>query len=217
MKDSEIVVKMEPGLHIIRGRYEGDNNYRAELRKIDDDCSEFVFGTVANVDDYYVCVLRCKLYTCHKEKIAFIMDLRGFANNLWEPLEVYRLNSIENYWKRSELNMELFDSSLKRMLVGWDIHKYDDEGMHVFQITRDIFNNVLFYPHELCELLPVDVVDKINDINKPKRIDTGDEKWHYNEDVIKKLWERCDETHSDHGTIGVWFGLGIEESKNVFR
>jgi hypothetical protein len=200
---SEIVVKQEPNLHIIKGRREGSDNYRAELRKIDDEHSEFVFGTVSNSDDYYVCVLRCKLYTCAEEKVAFITDLRGFADNLWEPIEVYRLNTIENYWRRSQYNLDLFDLSLKRMMVGWDIRKYDEDRMLVFELSRNIFNNVLFYPRDLDALIPRDIINKIHDLNRPAKINIQV----FDEAEIMDLWRTCEETRSDHGILAVWFGL----------
>lgn len=204
---SEIVVEQQSNLYVIRGKYQGSHNYRAELCKIDDECSEFVFGTLSNVDDYYVCVLRCKLYTCTRRKIAFIMDLRGFANNLYDPIEIYRLNAIENYWRLSQENMDLFDLSLRRMLDGWDIRKYDDDGMFVHELSANIFNNVLFYPRDLDKFIPGDIISKIHDLNRPGTINVQALKWHYIEDEMMDLWSKCDETQCDKGNIAVWFGL----------
>ena len=200
---SEIVVKQQPDLHVIKGRHEGNHNYRAELRKIDDEHSEFVFGTASNVDDYYVCVVRCKLYTCAEEKVAFITDLRGFADNLWDPIEVYRMHDVENYWQRSQYNLDLFDLSLKRMMDGWDIRKYDEDRMFVFELSRNIFNNVLFNLWDLDAHIPRDIVDKIYDLNRPPKINIQV----FDEAEIMQLWRNCEETQSDYGTIAVWFGL----------
>jgi hypothetical protein len=205
--DSEIVATQTSDLHIIRGKWTGNHNYRAELRKIDDSCTEFIFGKVDNMSDYYVCVLRCKLYTCAEEKIAFIVDLCGFANNLWEPIEVYTLHGVQNYWRASQDNLDLFDLSLKRMYPGWEIRNYNEDKMCVFELTRNIFNNVINYPHDLENLMIKDIVEKIHHLNSPEKINIDDEKLHYDQEKIKALWNDCDNTCSDYGTIAVWFGF----------
>ena len=207
--DSEIIITKTPTLHIICGKWTGDHNYRAEIRKIDDRYTEFIFGTVSNLDDFYVCVLRSKLYTCEKEKVIFITDMCGFANNLWEPIEIYKLNSVENYWRLSQENLDLFNLALKRIYTGWDIRKYSDDDMYIFELTRKIFHNVIYYPHDLNQIMITDIIEKIHNLNLPIQLNIiqDNDKWQYDTDKIKQLWDECDNTCSDYGTIAVWFGF----------
>ena len=208
--DSEIIITNTPNLHIIRGKWTGSHNYRAEIRKFDDESrTEFIFGTVSNLDDFYVCVLRCKLYTCEKEKVIFITDMCGFANNLWDPIEIYKLNNVENYWRVSRENLDLFNLALKRMYIGWDIRKYSDDDMYIFELTRKIFHNVVDYPHNLKQIMIADIIDKIHNFNLPPKLNIlqNNDKWQYDTYKIKQLWDECDNTHSDYGTIAVWFGF----------
>jgi len=206
--DSEIVAIKTPNLHIIRGKWTGSHNYRAEIRKIDDELTEFIFGTVSNLDDYYVCILRCKLYIYPNEKVIFITDIFGFANNLWEPIEIYKFNIVENYWRVSRENINLFNLSLQRMWVGWDIRKYSEESMYIFELTRKIFNNVIYYPNDLEKIIFNDIVEIIHNINYPKALfNIKNEKWSYDENKMLELWAECELSHSDFGTIAIWFGF----------
>jgi hypothetical protein len=41
--------------------------YRVECHKISGGIN-LIFGTLPNIDEFYICVLRCKLYTCINEK-----------------------------------------------------------------------------------------------------------------------------------------------------
>jgi hypothetical protein len=214
--DSEIIVTKTPTLHIIHGKRIASHNYRAELRKIDEESTEFIFGTVPNLDDFYVCVLRCKLYTCEKEKVIFITDMCGFANNLWEPIEIYKLNSVENYWRISQRNLDIFNLALKRMYNGWEIRKYNEEEMYIFELTREIFHNVIDYPHDLEKIMNTDIIEKIHGLNLPSKLNIlqNSDKWQYDTDKIKELWDECDNTHNDYGTIAVWFGF--EKDYDIF-
>jgi hypothetical protein len=206
--DSEIVSVKTPIKHIIRGKSTGSYNYRAEIRKIDNELTEFIFGTVSNVDDYYVCILRCKLYIHPKEKVIFITDIYGFANNLWDPIEIYKFNIVENYWRVSQQNIDLFNLSLQRMWVGWDIRKYSEESMYIFELTQRIFNNVLYYPNDLQKIICNDIVEIIHNINHPKTsFSIKNEKWLYDEKKMLGFWTECDNSHSDFGTISIWFGF----------
>lgn len=219
--DSEIIVTKNPTLHIIRGKWIGNHNYRAELRKIDDESqqlvTEFIFGTVSNLGDFYVCVLRCKLYTCQKEKVIFITDMCGFANNLWDPIEIYKLNNVENYWRISQDNLDLFNLALKRMYNGWDIRKYNEDDMYIFELTREIFHNVVDYPYDLEKIMNTDIIEKIHNLNLPSKLNIlqNNDKWKYDTDKIRELWNECYNTCSDYGTIAVWFGF--ENDHDIFQ
>lgn len=212
---SEFIMCHKPNLHIIKGNYTIDHNYRAELRKIDDEYTEFIFGTTTNLDDFYVCVLRCKLYTCVKEKILYIIDLYGFADNLYDPNEIYRLNSVENYWRVSQENLDLFNLSLQRMYPDWEIIKYTFDSMHVFNLTKKIFNNVLYYPNYLLKYLNSDIIDKIHDLNAEKIFNIDDIKWKYDDEETNKLWIKCVNSGSDYGIIATWFD--IDKNYKVFK
>lgn len=180
------------------GKKEGADNVRAEIRKISEDCMEFIFGTIPEVDDFYVNVLRCKLYTCHAEKVAFIVDLYGFANNLWNPIEVYKLNEVENYWRVSKYNLDLFHSTLLEMMSGWEIRKIGPDDIYIFDLTRTILHNVVSN-HKTHDF------DDFTHAIMP--FDAKDTKWYYDELKMKELWAKCDNTRSDTGTIAVWFDL----------
>lgn len=195
-------IKLSGDILIVRGLCTGDDSYRAERHKVNEDYTNYIFGTIPNLDDFYVCVLRCKLYTCPKEKIIFIIDLCGFANNLWDPIEIYEMNNFEDHWK----NIPLLIESMKKMYNGWDIRWYDEDSMYIFELTRDIFHNIN-YPYDLEHLIISDVIEKIHKYNSPKKINFKDSLWYYNKVISQNLWEACDETCSDIGTLNIWFGF----------
>lgn len=203
---NEIVVVENKNLHIIKGRWTGSDNYRAEIHKIDDEYSEYMFGTIPNIDDYYVFVSRYKLYINPSLKIVYIMDVCGYSFNLdaTEQVETYNMDTIDNKFR----DFTLCNRALSRLYVGWEIRRYSEEEMYVFQVCKKIFHNVLQHSEILEERLGFDIIQRIKDINFVE-FNILDTRWRYSIREIDNLWNKCIETDSDHKMIALWFGLEI--------
>jgi hypothetical protein len=60
------------------------------------------------------------------------MDLYGFVNNLWIPIELYQINNYSDPYN-------ILIKVLKIYTKEWDIRWYDKDIMYIFQLTRKIF------------------------------------------------------------------------------
>jgi hypothetical protein len=194
---------MSKRINICTVRGTGGSTTRSECIKIDDDYSELVFGFIHNTDDFYVCVLRAKLYTFVEEKVIYIMDLCGFGYNLWDAVKLFNLDDLDDI---EENDIEAFYKSIKYFYPDYEIRKYDPDSFKIFELTKQIFYKIVNYPIELTKFLNNDVIEKINDYNKPVlRTFTN-----YNIEKLERLWEECDKTCSDQGILCIWFGYDKE-------
>lgn len=168
---------------------------RSELRN----GNEFVFGKVSN-SEYFVQVVKCKYQVYPTEKTIRIIDLVAFTNNLYNPVEVYRL----------DFHSSSFHKALASFFPGcWKIKHCDDDDDN--DLTRKIFND-LNYPHPLVQILGQDVIAKIHSMNNEWEIQGETKK--YDMEEMKRLWSACETSSTDFDAIAIWFGH--DTAYNIF-
>jgi hypothetical protein len=209
---NEFVVVANPNMHIIIGKCIGGDNYRAEIHEIDDEYSEYIFGTIPNIDDYYIFVSRYKLYINPLVKVIYIIDVCGYSFNLdaINFIESYDMNTIDNEYN----DFKLCNKALSRLYVDWEIRRYTSEDMYIFQLCKKIFHDVIQHSEILEEKLGYDIIQKIKDINF-ESFNILDTKWHYSILEMDNLWNKCVETYTDQGMVALWFDL--ERDAKVFE
>jgi hypothetical protein len=165
---------------MIRTEFHNKNNY-----------TELVFGCIDNV---YTAVLRAKLSIFEEEKVIYIMDVYGFEYTVWDDVSII---TMDNNIKLTKLINKYYNN--------YSIRNYDPDNFFVFNLTRKIFYNAIYYPTDLINYLNKDLIDYIHNFNIPKIKKLK----RYNTKNIDSIWTKCDATNSDLGVLDIWFGHKI--------